>query len=573
MPSHTLIEISIAVILATLLAWLCKLLKQPTLIAYILAGVIAGETSGFGWVDTQELESVSELGLILLLFMIGLEMDLKRMEELGKSIIVPAALQFPISVALGVVVLPFLLPGFADQPYATLYLAVAAALSSTLIGVKLLYDKFELTSLPGRITIGILIFQDVWAIAFIALQGSFQDPSLLPVLLALAKGAGLCVLAWAVRKYVLPPFLESMAKVPELLMIATLAWCFGMAILAKHLDLSFEIGALIAGVSISAFPYTFDVASKINSLRDFFIILFFVSLGANAPAPSPEIIVPAIVLSLFVIVSRLLVLTPLLNLFKHDRRLSFIPSLNLSQMSEFSLVICALGVSMRHIDQELLSVIVYAFLITAIVSPYFIFNNHALYTLLEPLLARLGIASPGSSPSEETLVTPRKIIFLGFSRYASSLFHDLTAAIPEFEEDIGVVDFNPEVKRKLDARGVRCFYGDITNSDTLLAAQVDKAKILVCSLPNHVLKGSTNEKLLELLRHVAPQAYIIVTASSFRSAHRLFNQGAAYVFIPRMMTLSRVSEVILAMLRDAHEGYRSVALDEIRERERGEVLP
>jgi Kef-type K+ transport system membrane component KefB/Trk K+ transport system NAD-binding subunit len=572
MHSHVLVEIAVAVILAAGLAWLCRLTKQPILIAYIVAGVIAGETSGFGWVEVDMIEPVAELGLILLLFMIGLEIDIEKIRQMGRSLILPGLIQFPISLGVGMLVLPFLLPAIAGSSYTYFYLASAAALSSTLIVVKLLYDKFELDSIPGKITLGILIMQDVWAIVFVAFQANFSDPSILPVLKSLGMAAAVIAIAVLLSRYALPKFFESIAKVPELVMIAALAWCFGLALLAQQLGLSLEMGALIAGITISAFPYTIDVAAKIISLRDFFIILFFVSLGAKVPPPTWGIIVPALILAAFVFVSKVALLTPILNAFKNNRRTSFVPALNLSQMSEFSLVMCSIGLTLGHIDENTLSIVVYAFLIAALISTYAVLHNHKIFKAVEPILERLPLRDVKDKQDESTEHTKR-IMFLGFSRYASSLFHDLTVAVPEFEQHIGVVDFNPEVKRKLDERGVLCIYGDISNNETLHHAHVENAEVLICTLPDLLLRGITNERLVDNLRRVAPNSAIVVTASTFEMADSLYKRGAAFVFLPRLMSTSRMTEVVTAILHNDYSVLRAEAMREVKQHLRDEVLP
>src|SRR5215469_18453194 len=273
-----LTNIGLCVSAAAVLAILAHRLRQPPLLAYLIAGVLIGPEIGFGFISEKEsIRTVAEIGLILLLFIIGLEMDLKKLLAAGKPVLVAGLLQFPLCVAIGLACyLPF---EFRGSGVGLLYLAVCLALSSTMIVVKLLYDKFELDTLPGRITLGVLVFQDVWAIVVLGVQPNLLDPQIFVLLESLIKGVVLVAVSLIISKVVLPRLFDSVAKVPELVLIGSLAWCFVVSAAADAAGLSREMGALIAGVSISTFPYNLDVVAKVVSIRDFFVTLFFVALG------------------------------------------------------------------------------------------------------------------------------------------------------------------------------------------------------------------------------------------------------------------------------------------------------
>ena len=327
MEQHSLLfNIGLVLTIATVFAFIAKALKQPLILAYLVAGVVIGPNIGFAWVeDEATIELISEIGLILLLFIIGLEIDLKKLLEAGRTILVAGVSQFLLCVAMGIGLA--LLMGFAPGSgnFDWLYVAVTLALSSTLIVVKLLYDKFELTTLPGRITLGILVFQDIWAIVFLALQPSLDDPRLASVSASFIKGAGLVSLTLGLSRYALPRLFSYVAKVPELLLIAALAWCFFVSAAADLMGLSREMGALIAGISMSTFPYNVDVIAKVTNIRDFFVTLFFVALGMQIPQPSLAMVSTALGMSFFVLASRLLALFPVLYLLGNGLRASLIP--------------------------------------------------------------------------------------------------------------------------------------------------------------------------------------------------------------------------------------------------------
>lgn len=565
-----IIQIAAAMVTATVFAHLARLLKQPLILAYIAAGIVVGPLQGFGWVDVHQIEPVSELGLILLLFMIGLEIDLKKVKESGKALIAAGIGQFAICVILGLLLLPLL--GFA-KGYTTLYLAVAAALSSTMIVVKLLYDKFELDTIPGRITLGILVFQDIWAILFLALQGDLQNPEPIKLLGSLAKGVGLIALALLASGFILPKIFRSIAKVPELVLISALGWCFGLSMLAAQLGLSREMGALIAGISLSAFPYTLDVVAKIISLRDFFITLFFISIGSKVPQPTPELITSAVLLAVFVVATRFITITPILHLFKTGNRVSFVPALNLAQISEFSLVICALGVTAGHITESVLSLVVLTFVLTSVASTYAIQFNHSIFVFMKPVLRFIGLKDLEDDEPKTPHSEAKPIFFLGFSRYASSLLQELLEADATLAAKIGVVDFNPQVKMELDRRGIYNVYGDVSHHDTLHHANVGSASLIICTIPDAILKGTSNARLLKQAKQLAPAAEVIVTAEFFYSAKYLYDEGADFVFIPRLMSVRELSEVVVAALQGKLPEKREEENREIEKRQSMEVLP
>ncbi len=304
-PPDLLSSIGLCVSVAALLALLANRLRQPLLLAYLLAGVLIGPQIGLGLISGEEsIRTVSEIGLILLLFIIGLDLDLKKLLAAGRPVLVAGLLQFPLCVALGLAFFfPFgLRTGGGD--FGLLYVAVCLGMSSTMIVVKLLYDKFELDTLPGRITLGVLVFQDVWAILFLAIQPNLLQPEIATLLGSLLKGVLLVAVSLLVSKTVLPRVFQSVAKVPELVLIGSLAWCFIVSAAANAAGLSREMGALIAGVSISTFPYNMDVVAKVVSIRDFFVTLFFVALGMQIPLPTPEVIELALLASAFLLLSR-----------------------------------------------------------------------------------------------------------------------------------------------------------------------------------------------------------------------------------------------------------------------------
>jgi Kef-type K+ transport system membrane component KefB len=542
MHADILVQIAYAIVLATTFAFLARLLRQPVILGYIAAGVLLGETVGVNLISTQAIEPIAELGLILLLFMIGLEIDLKKLKATGAAVATVGLLQAPVGTVLGYLVFAAL--GFSGL--GSLYLGFACALASTMIVVKLLYDRFELDTTAGRVMLGILVFQDIWAIVFLALQPNLRDPAISILLLSFIKGALVVGFAFLFSKQILPKLFKSVAKIPELMVLGALAWCFGIVLLAEQLGLSTAMGALIAGVSLSTFPYNLDVIAKVVSLRDFFITLFFVSLGTKIGHPTRDVMTIAVAGSAFLILSRFATITPILGAFGKGSRVSFISALNLGQVSEFSLVIVTLGVALGQVEAMVLDVVLWMLVITSVLSTYAISNSHAIYQAMSPLLRRIGFQDADVFVKEGGHEPARPIVFLGFARQASSLLEEMIRRDPAVVERITVVDFNPDVRGGLEQRMVQLIYGDISHADTLHHAKVPEAKVILSTIPDSVLKGTSNLRILRQLRAMAPTAKIIVTSEVLEHAREMYHEGAEYVLIHRFVGATHLAPLIFA---------------------------
>lgn len=570
---HSLVsELANCIIAAWALAVLAQLFRQPLILAYLVAGFAAGPI-GLGWVQGDEhIELISEVGLSLLLFMIGLEIDLKKMLKAGRIITLTAMSQIGGGCLLGLGF--FALLGFhlGGGRMDALYLAVAAVLSSTVIIVKNLYDKHELDTLGGRLTLGVLVAQDLFAILFLALQPNLQHPSVGILALSLGKVVFLVAAAFLASRFLLPPIFRTMARVPEVMLVGALAWCFIVGGLADWLGLSREMGALIAGVALSTFPYTLDVAAKVTSLRDFFVTLFFVSLGMKIPMPSWSLVMGAVVVSLFVIASRFLTVFPVLHRLRQGHRVSLLPAINLSQVSEFSLVILVLGLKAGHIGSATLDMMAYAFAFMAVGSSYAVGRSDALVRRIGPVLGRLGVRDlENADDVPADAKSKSRIMLLGFFTTASSLLAEIEREHPEWLKELAVLDFNPVVNEKLKQRGVRVIYGDISQRDTLQHAGVGRAEVVVCTLPDTILKGTSNLMLVRQVRELNPGARLIATSDSLEKVNDLYAAGADYVNIPRLAAAAELRSLLAGVLGGTLPAMR--AAQDARLARRNEVLP
>ncbi len=576
-PLDLLANIGLAFTTATLFAFIAKALKQPLLLAYLLAGVVIGPEIGFAWVrDRDAIELISEIGLILLLFIIGLEIDLKKLLGAGRPIFATGITQFLLCALLGLGFAWLLGMTLTGGNFDALYLAVTLAFSSTLIVVKLLYDKFEITTMPGRITLGVLVFQDVWAILFLAVQPNLHDPRLEIFFSSLVTGVGLVFIALGISRYVLPRLFAFVAKIPELLLTTALAWCFLVSGAAALLGLSRETGALIAGVSMSTFPYNVDVIAKVINIRDFFVTLFFVALGMKIPMPTPALLGAALAMSAFLMASRFLSVFPVLYAMGNGLRASLIPAINLCNMSEFSLVIAALGLGLKHVSADLVAALTFVFAITSVASTYLITYNHEIQGRLSALLGRLGFKEFGEpEPKGEKSEDENHIVFLGFFREASSILQELEILAKDARAKaalarILVIDFNPVALEELQRRGIRCLYGDVANMDTLSHANIEAAKIVASTIPDAILRGTTNLRILQQVRRLCPRAQALVAADTVEGALELYEEGADFVYIARLHSARHTSEIIGQALQS---GFQRLREEEIRKlKKRREVL-
>lgn len=573
---HLIQDIAMCIGAAWLLGMVAQWLRQPVLLAYLVGGFVLGPYCLKSVTNAESIETISELGLIFLLFMIGLEIDLKKIIAAGSRISVTALVQIVGGCLLGVA--GFSLGGFklGGPAWDALYLAVAAALSSTVIIVKVLYEKRELDTLAGRVTLGILVLQDLFAILFLAIQPSLDNLRLSVLGMSAVRVVTLVAAALVISRYVLPPLFRSVARLPELVLVGALGWCFLVGQLGEWLHLSREMGALVAGVSLSTFPYALDVTAKVTSLRDFFVTLFFVGLGLKIPVPGAAEITMALGIIVFTVASRLVTTFTPLYLLKSGLRVSLLPAINLCQISEFSLVVMELGAKSGHVSPRSTAGMSLAFVVLAVASTFAMTRSDGAVRGAIPWFKRNGLRDLDTAEGEGSHDGGghghgARILLLGFFRTASSLLEEISRKAPDLLPEVGVVDFNPVVHAQLKVRGVKVIYGDISQRDTLAHAGVGSAEVLVCTIPDSLLKGSTNERLVRQLRDLNPTARIIAPAENLADVARLRAAGADYVSLPRLSEAGDLCEAVRAAREGLLEQKQS-ALDVVLA-ERREVLP
>lgn len=573
---HELIgDITFSILFAWGLGLLAHFSRQPLILAYLVAGFFIGPF-GMGWVKSQESISViSELGLIFMLFMIGLEIDLKKIIRAGPVILFAAGGQLLGGCVLGILFFMAVGLSLGGGAFDALYLTVACALSSTVIIVKVLYEKRELDTLPGRITLGILVLQDIFAILFLAVQPSLANLQVSVILLSIARVGALVATALILSRYVLPKLFHQIARRPELLMLGALAWCFLIGEIAEKLHLSREMGSLVAGVSLSTFPYALDVTAKVTTLRDFFITLFFVALGMTIPIPNGSVIALALIIAAFTVASRVVTTFTPLYLMKQGLRASLLPAINLAQISEFSLVVIQTGITAGHIKTETASAASFAFVVLAVLSTFFMMRSGEITKVLIGPLKKVGLRDLDhvhhAEGHEGGHGEANRIVILGFFRAASALLSQIERQNQSLLEQITVIDFNPNVFRILNERGVHVIYGDISNVDTLVHAGIGKAEMIILSVPDSLLVGANNEKLVRHVRALNPTAKIVATADLLSNVPDLYRAGADYVTVTRLTDAGELYNVIEAADAGLLEDKRAEMDAQLADRK--EVLP
>lgn len=556
-------DIGACLVASAVLSVVCERLRVPNIAALLAAGVVVGPVGLSLVADPENIDTIADLGLTLLLFVIGLEVNLRTLFKGGRGLVIAGLLQVPLSVGIAWGLFVALRQTGWDMltgPYTALYLGLACAFSSTLLVAGHMQARRQLDTRSGRLAVGLLIFQDVWAVVTLALQPNFANLDPRPVLLTLAGIAVVVGAAALLARFVLPRAFHAVARAPELVIIVALAWCFGLGLFGLHLgdllgllgvhlevSVSLAMGALIAGTSIANFPHAYEVIARVGSLRDFFVTLFFVGLGMSVPLPQGvDVLALAVLLGIVAVAIRQVVFLPLLLRVGVDVRRAAETSIKLAQISEFCLVIMYIGMDLGHVDEQFTSAVIFAFVITAVLTPALFRLAERSHPRLSAVVARIRGRAP-SAPAERPPQHPRLAI-LGFHRLGAAIFYEIERSSPETLRRTVVVDLDPGVREGLEARGVRVVQADLGNLDALRHAGIDRAGILVITLTDDVLKGTDNCHLARSLRALNPDATIIASASRPAEVAPLYEAGADHVYMWSEETAAGLLPAIQAAL-------------------------
>jgi len=455
-------EVAALLLVAAAIGTLALKLRQPLIVAFLAVGILVGPAA-LGWVQSHDqVDLLASLGIALLLFVVGLRLDLHLIRSLGPVALATGLGQVVFTSVIGYVIA--LLLGMDNLP--AIYVAVALTFSSTIIIVKLLSDKREIDSLHGRIAVGFLIVQDLVVIlAMIVLSalgvaGERADGGLWrEIVLVLSKGLGLLAALGFAMRYVLPRLLHQLARSPELLMVFAIAWAVALAALGDALGFSKEVGAFLAGVSIASTPYREAIGARLTSLRDFLLLFFFISLGAQLDIRLLGAqLTQAVAFSLFVLIGNPLIVMVIMGAMGYRKRTGFLAGLTVAQISEFSLIFGALGVSLGHIGADTLGLITLVGLVTIGLSTYLILYSHPLYDRIAPWLGWFERRLTYREQQLEDGAVPAapEVILFGLGRFGDNIARGLHGR--------GVrvlgVDFDPQAIAAWHRHGQGAQYGD-----------------------------------------------------------------------------------------------------------------
>lgn len=522
------VEFSILLGLSALIGFVAVQLKQPLIVAFIAVGILVGP-SALGLVESYaQIELLAHLGIAILLFIVGLKLDLHIIRTMGVvalftglgQVIFTSVIGFFIGLALGLSVV------------AAIYVAVALTFSSTIIIVKLLSDKRELDALHGRIAIGFLIVQDIVVVlAMIGLTaaGHASESTNLgfEIVLVVVKGLLMLVAVALLMRYVLPSVLQRLARSPELLVLFAIAWAVLGAAGGQALGFSQEVGAFLAGISLASTHYRELIGARLVSLRDFLLLFFFISLGAGLEMETLSLqVIPAILLSLFVLIGNPLVVMTIMGYMGYRKRTGFLAGLTVAQISEFSLILAALGFNLGHIDQKTVGLITLVGLITIFVSTYMILYSQPLYQFLSPWFDIFERKTPYREKELDELPTKKHIdaVLFGLGRFGTVIAN----ALHERGWHVMVVDYDPELLRQNRQAGLITRYGDGEDPEFISSLPLNQVKWVISTLRDY----QANVAMIKALKEENYSGQIAVSAHTQSQADFYQELGANLTLIP-----------------------------------------
>lgn len=537
--SSTFYELTALLALAAVVGFIGLLLRQPMVVSFIAVGVMAGPSALNIMQSHENIDLMAELGIAVLLFLVGLKLDLKLTRTLGAvalatglgQVLFTSVIGFLIALALGL------------DAINAFYVAVALTFSSTIIIVKLLSDKREVDSLHGRIAIGFLIVQDLVVVLAMMILSSFgigtQSGSDVDVVAHMVQILlnGVIMLAFVLVfiRYIATPLVRRIAHSPELLVTFVIAWAAVLAAVGHYLGFSKELGGLLAGISLASTPFREAIVARLSALRDFLLLFFFIALGTKLDISLLGAqIGPALLLSLFVLIGNPLIVMIIMGAMGYRKRTGFMAGLTVAQISEFSLIFIAMGMTLGHVTVESLGLVTLVGLITIAMSVYMITYSHTLYQWLEPLLSPFERKIPHREESlEPPEVNERRhdVILFGLGRYGKAIADKLGRE--HFR--ILAIDFNPEAVRRWNHQGHDAAYGDASDQEFIASLPLKHVKWVICALPQHELGVTHDDPRLSLIDGLKQQGFSGRIAVSSHHAHDvdgLLARGADLVLCP-----------------------------------------
>ena len=535
--------LSVAMVAGAIALWL----RQPLIMAFIAVGILVGP-AGFDWIGSNDPSSLfAKLGIAMLLFVVGLKLDPQEIRAVGPVAIVTGLSQIALTglIGFGIAVLLGL------KLITALYVATALTFSSTIIIVKLLSDKQEADALHGRIALGVLIIQDIAVVLVMIGLTAFGDKFAQThiahaLLMVLAKGTAFLIVTAILTRFGLPQLLNLLAQSTELLILFAIAWAVSLGSVAEALGFSKEVGAFLAGVTLATTPYRATIGSRLASLRDFLLVFFFIDLGVHINIHYlGDQVGAAILFSLFVLLGKPLMVMVLMGMMGYRKYTSTMTGLSLSQISEFSLILGALGLSLGHIDDEAMGLITLIGLITIGLSTYMIMYSHVIYEKLAPWLSIFERPVPhpeealGDSDTEACPVAVDVIVF-GLGRYGGSVVKDLR----RYGFEVLGVDFDPELITARRKEGLWTLYGDAADPEFAATLPLEQTQWIISTIPNR----DASLTMLHTLRKRGFNGKIALTSHSMAERDVLEEAGADLVLLPFNDAAREVARTISTLI-------------------------
>ena len=533
-------QIALILLVAAVVGFLANLLRQPLIVAYIFVGILLGPAF-LGLVSaSEEIELLAKFGIAIRFFLVGLKLDISLIRSTGLVALTTGVAQVLVTMGIGFLIV--LAWGFAWIP--ALYVALALAFSSTIIIIKVLSDKRELDQLHGQIAVGVLIVQDILVIVAMVVIASMGSPdgATEPTSLIVTLVGSVIFLAVValLARYVVPRLLSILARSQELTLLFGVGWAMSLAGASQLLGLSMEIGAFVAGVALASTPYRESLSARMVSLRDIMILFFFIELGTSLSFEDAgsQILLSAI-LSLFVLVLKPLIVMVIMGALGYRSQVSFKAGFALAQISEFSLILIALGYSLGQVDSEILSLVTLVAIITITLSTYFILYAEKLYPLAAPILRRFDRIDSHDERREESQAPPFDASVIGAGRLGCSVVRGM--------QDKGgrlvVVDQDPRALKAVRGEGVETLFGDISDPEFAASLPLNETDAVICSVHDR----STNLVLLETLTRFSFEGRICLTAMDDATAKLLSENKDVTVIRPLKMAASRIVDALPKM--------------------------
>ena len=546
-------EMAMLLLVAAIIGAIGVRLRQPLIVAFIVVGILVGP-SALGWVSADDqIDLLAKLGIALLLFVVGLKLDLHIIRSMGLVALATGLGQVFFTSVIGY----FIAIALGMTAVTALYVAVALTFSSTIIIVKLLSDKREVDSLHGRIAIGFLIVQDIVVVLVmigLTALGEADDAAGLgrEAIAVLVKGGLFIIAIGLLMRYVLTSLLHQLARSPELLVLFAIAWAVALGAAGAYLGFSKEVGAFLAGVSLASTPYREAIGARLVSLRDFLLLFFFIDLGAGLELATLDAqVLQAITLSLFVLIGNPLIVIIILGAMGYQKRTGFLAGLTVAQISEFSLILGALGLSLGHIDADTMSLITLVGLITISASTYMILYSHPLYERLSPWLGvfERKRAHREEAQDQDTQESEYDVILFGLGRFGAGIARELRH---RGYQVLGV-DFDPDLVRRHKEHGYAVRYGDAEDPEFLATLPLGRVHWVLSS----VREKDINLALLHGLRDYGYKGRVVVTVHTASDAEQLEQAGANHVLIPYADAAAEAVDNLFGMSRKQPPGVNT----------------